>query len=119
MEKISHPLQLNPNFFGPLKFSLKNFRSPPSQQRKISVNSGKSRKIFTPPQSFTKIFAPLEFFAKTSNFSLKLQKSHRFTKIHSWGFGGRCKPPNGVQGQSPGKFFNSAYFYTVFFIRIT
>jgi len=40
--------------------------------------------------------------------SRKSSRAERATRAshNSLGFGGRCKPPNGVQGRSPGKVFS-------------
>ena len=33
-------------------------------------------------------------------------RGHVVAEENSWGSGGRCKPPSGVQGRSPGNFFD-------------
>ena len=47
--------------------------------------------------------------ARTSKELVARVDVARGTKYYNWGFGGRCKPPNGVRGEAPEAF---AYYAT-------
>ena len=87
-----------------LCFNKKQGILPPKNRAKIAQKTGKTWQ-FTPLKTGKQGISREIWPSEARKRAKRVLREKRVERVkYSWGSGGRCKPPSGVQGRSPGNF---------------